>query len=162
MADTPPPIDERGAKLIADAIAKNQGGNSAPKSTGPVTTGFEKADSYAGSVGDKLKERLGVGADAAGKGLSDLKAATQENIGAFQNLSKSGANFSNDLVGMRAAQAGSRVSLGEFTDTIQKNNTAFVGLGGNVSKGAENFAKLTKEMYDNNACLLYTSPSPRD
>ena len=136
---------------LASAIAKaNAGGNSSGSgkvgggAPAPNTSNFDKTIDAAGQG---VKDSFGKVTGSA----KDLTSAVGENLNTWRDLSKTGANFGNDMVAMRTAQAGSRVSLGEFTDTIQKNNTAFVGLGGNVSKGAENFAKLTKEMYDNNA-----------
>ena len=85
----------------------------------------------------------------------------------WRDLSKSGASFNNDVVGMTAAAAGARLPLNEFADVIKSNSGNFNGLGGSAAKGAENFAKLSKEMADSGVTddlrqLGYTSKDIND
>jgi prophage DNA circulation protein len=133
------------AKLLKGGNSTVGAPSSAP-SSGGGGTGVKEYDeklSKSGGVVEKLSATFDLAKDKA----KDLATMVAGNLNVFRDLSNSGANFGNDMVAMKAAQMGSRVSMEEFTDTIKKNNTSFIGLGGNVSKGAENFAKLTNEMY---------------
>jgi hypothetical protein len=49
---------------------------------------------------------------------------------------------------MTVAAAGTRMPLADFASVIKDNASNFAGLGGNVTRGAEAFAKLGKEMFD--------------
>lgn len=89
--------------------------------------------------------------DTATNAYSKVKGVIDEGMGTWQKLSSTGASFSNDIVGMSAAAAGARLPLNEFADIIKSNAGNFNGLGGNAAKGAENFAKLSKEMADSGA-----------
>jgi hypothetical protein len=86
--------------------------------------------------------------DASGyvaKGFGTIYEATSEQISVMQDLSKSGINFSGDIVGMSASIKGMRISNEEFSDLMKKNSAGFTALAGNSTRGAEAFAKLAKE-----------------
>lgn len=123
-----------------------------PSSAGaPNLASFNKATSEAAGKVDVLGMALGAagkGAGAAKDGFDKLKDGIEQNLDVFRDLSKTGASFSNDVVGMTVAAAGSRVSLSEFSEIIKSGATNFAGLGGNVTRGAEAFANLSKEMFD--------------
>lgn len=81
---------------------------------------------------------------------------------AFIDLSKAGAGFRGDLIGLSTAAAGTRLSLSEFSTLIKENKENFIGLGGSVTRGAEAFAKMSKGLMespasDNLRTLGYTS-----
>ena len=81
---------------------------------------------------------------------------------AFIDLSKAGAGFRGDLIGLSTAAAGTRLSLSEFSSLIKENRENFIGLGGSVTRGAEAFAKMSKGLMespasDNLRTLGYTS-----
>lgn len=85
-----------------------------------------------------------------------------ELLGSYQQISKSGANFSQDILGMGKSAYESRLNLQEFGDIISKNSANLAGLGGNVTRGAEAFAKLSKGFFDDRSSaqlrdLGYTS-----
>jgi hypothetical protein len=61
------------------------------------------------------------------------------------DLSKSGVSFSNDIAGMAIASKGMRLEMDEFQDVMKNNTGKFIALGGNVTRGAEAFAKLSEE-----------------
>ena len=92
---------------------------------------------------------------AAGKGAEFLKTAYKavesEIIGSmntWRDLSKSGIGFNSDIIGMSVAAKGTRMDLGDFADMVKQNKTFLAGFGGSVSKGAEEFAKTSKVMFD--------------
>ena len=80
---------------------------------------------------------------------ADLKAAMEkvkdnassfvdtisESTNTWRGLSKTGSNFSNDIIGMTAAAHESRLSLGEFADVVAQNGKNLAGLGGSVTRG---------------------------
>lgn len=86
--------------------------------------------------------------DAGGKvaeGFKFVYQAASENIEMMKDLSKSGINFSGDVMGMTASIKGMRVSNEEFAEIMKKNSAGFNALGGNATRGAEAFAKLAQE-----------------
>ena len=117
--------------------------------TASLTDAFKTTGASAIEMGKTL---LGVGAQA---------------LGTFQDISKSGASFSGDILGMGKAALNSRVTLQEFATIIKENGPAFAGLGGNVTRGAEAFAKLSKSFFDDRSSgalrdLGYTSKELND
>ena len=137
------------------------GAGPAPASTaGPSVSGMEK---YVKDAGEAIKS-AGKTVVGAGKDAID---AMSGNVDVWRNLSKTGAGFSNDIVGMSVAAANSRMSLNDFYSTIRTNGKDLAGLGGNVTRGAEAFGKLSKEFFDSRAGdslknLGYTSKDIND
>ena len=76
-----------------------------------------------------------------------VQGAVSSGLDTWRSLSSSGASFSNDLVNMGVSAASSRLSLTDFADVVKTNAAGLSFLGGNVSKGAENFAKLSNAMF---------------
>jgi len=108
---------------------------------------------------NKSFKQLSNSARDAGEGIAKFGTNAYRT---FQDLSKSGASFSGDLVGMTAAAYNSRLSLAEFGQVIKDNSSSLTGLGGNVTRGAEAFARLSKSFFDDKASqelrnLGYTS-----
>ena len=128
---------------LSEAIAR------AMKGGGGFRAGGDNTGGGSGSVnlekfGDSVKENLKTGVD----GFVD---AAKTSVSTFQGLSKSGANFSNDIIGMNVAAAQSRMSLNDFANVIATNGKNMAGLGGSVTRGAEAFGKLSKGFFDSNA-----------
>ena len=121
------------------------GGSGNSGNSGGGSGGVGGADGKITAATNALQAGVSKIADATG----NAAAGARENIEVWQKNSAAGANFSNDVVGMTVAAKGSRVDLGDFSDTIRENNKQFIGLGGNVGRGSQNFASLTQEMYDN-------------
>lgn len=138
------------AKTFASLV--RTGGTSGPTSS---------SDSFSASSGRFSKEmtdsadhlnKLTTGFDMLGsvgqsvfKAFKEVYNATNENIGMMQHLSKSGMSFSSDVVGMTASIKGMRLSNEEFADVMTKNAAGFTALGGNATRGAEAFAKLSRD-----------------
>ena len=106
------------------------------------------------TIGDSLTIAGGKGlifAETLGKTVNkvgDLINYVEEGLDTFRDLSKTGVTFNNSVVDMQAAAAGSRLTLREFGNLIKENNGNFLALGGNAGKGAQAFAKLSKEFFD--------------
>lgn len=131
-------------QLSAAAAAKSGSGNSG------VVDAFKDLP----GVADKSKSALDRLSGAFGAGVEiykKLEKGVTDQLDTFRDLSKTGASFSNDIVGMSAAAAGTRMNMQEFAGTIKDNAANFAGLGGNVTRGAEAFAKMSKEMFDSGA-----------
>ncbi len=90
----------------------------------------------------------GTAAGAAASGFNFLRKEVEGNLNAFRDLSRTGASFSNDVIGMTVAAKGMRLELKDFQEIVGKNAINFAGLGGNVTRGAEEFAKLSKGLMD--------------
>jgi hypothetical protein len=85
-----------------------------------------------------------------GSSLTNLKDSINQNFYVWRDLSKTGAAFSNDLVGMSLSATQTRMSLKDFSDVVRENGKYMTGLGGSVGRGAEVFAKLSKDFFDSN------------
>jgi hypothetical protein len=142
-------LSDKSLDKLAERLAKVQGNSKGSSGSGSNTP---KDSGALGSATDKLAATfsgpLSTAAGGVGVAYNALKDTFKDGMGTWQELSKSGANFNNDIIGMTAAAAGTRMSLGEFADVIQKNAGNFTGLGGSVSKGAQAFATLSKDMAD--------------
>ncbi len=112
-----------------------------------VTKSFANNFELAGFKGSQLANVLGVGADA----LDGMVKYVEEGIDVFRDLSKSGAGFNNDVVGMRVNAANTRMTLGEFGQVVQDGSKYLSGLGGSVTKGAQVFTNFSKAFYDSGA-----------
>lgn len=137
-------MSERDAEILRELKKLNKGGSSTPIETTTLTSA--------------LKDAGGVVSKAA----STIASGGEQLLGTFQDVSKSGASFSTDILGMGKAAYESRLSLSEFADVIKTNSTTLAGMGGNVTRGAEAFAKLSKTFFDDKSSsslrdLGYTS-----
>ena len=143
-------IDKEDAKLIAEAITK-QSRTSPPGPAQKPGTGQAALDTAMKETSDAMSpfgKNLKDGGELAKKGLEAVHKAVTDGLGGWRDLSKSGAGFNNDIIGMTVAAAGTRMPLADFAGVIKENASNFAGLGGNVTRGAEAFAKLGKEMFD--------------
>jgi hypothetical protein len=123
---------------LSGRLAK--GGMTVTDATKILGTNLEKA----GGAGGNLASALGKGVGAFG----DMIEYVEEGVDVFRQLSQTGATFNNSVVDMRAAAAGSRLTMQEFGNIIKDNNTSFLSLGHEGEKGAKAFAKLSKGFFD--------------
>ena len=112
-----------------------------------VTKSFANNFEIAGFKGSQLASVLGVGADA----LDNMVKYVEDGIDVFRDLSKSGAAFNNDVVGMRVNAANTRMTLQEYGQVVQDGSKYLSGLGGSVTKGAQVFTNFSKAFYDSGA-----------
>ena len=148
------------ADKIGAAFAKHMkgGGNSTGgSSTGALGEGTGKLNSAFKDLGERLNplsDKSNILTEAFGKAkevVGELEGVIKPSLNTWRDLSKSGANFGNDVVSMSAAAAGARLDLGDFADVVKKNASGFTGLGGNVAAGAKAFANLSKDFADSGA-----------
>ena len=90
----------------------------------------------------------GKAADAVKEAYNKVAPGIEKGLDTWRELSKVGAGFSNDVVGMTAAAYGARMPLQEFAGVIGKNAESMLGFGGTVTRGAEDFARMSKKMFD--------------
>jgi len=158
-------LDKLAQRLKNGGAGNSGGGNQGGGGGG--SGAFGEAMSKASKEFNPLADALKLGGSAV-SGISTaygkLQSVIEPSLGTWRKLSDTGASFGNDIVGMSAAASGSRLTLDEFADVIKKNSGNFSGLGGNAAKGAENFAKLSKEMADSgvNDNLLRLGMSSKD
>lgn len=86
-------------------------------------------------------------------GFEALKKEAEETQGMFQNLSKSGMNFSGNLFELNNAAIGMRMSTKEMEESFSQfsKEGILVGFGSDLTRSAENFAKASKSFFDNNS-----------
>jgi len=146
-------ISKEDAKKIAEELSKLSKSSVSGTSAFPTQniSAFSSALDAATGKANPLGAALDIAKGAANKaadGLSYIKQAAETGLGAFRELSKTGASFSNDIIGMTVASKGMRLELDEFVDVMKNNSASFIGLGGSVTRGAEAFAKLSSEFMD--------------
>ena len=90
----------------------------------------------------------GKAADAVKAAYDKVAPGIEKGLDTWRELSKVGAGFSNDVVGMTVAAAGTRMPLQEFASVVGKNAEEMLGFGGTVTRGAEDFARMSKKMFD--------------
>ncbi len=132
-------IDKASAQLIADAIAKSTKTSATPSVSLPTAPVNMFKESIEGAKG---------GLDTLSKAYKTLETEINLGIGTFRDLSKTGISFGNDIIGMSVAAKGTRMDLGEFADTVKNNSVFLAGFGGSINKGAEEFARVSKVMFD--------------
>ena len=142
-------LEKEDAKLIAEALNKLTS-----KGSGSNAAMGEKA----GSLFDLMKSpttaftgtitAAGKGLDSLGKAYERIEKEMAAGIGTWRQLSNSGITFGNDIIGMGAAAAGTRMEMGELADIVGKNSTFLAGFGGTINQGAVEFAKTSKVMFD--------------
>jgi hypothetical protein len=85
-------------------------------------------------------------------GLFGQLAKIQEaNLDAYRSLTKVGINFGGALTDVRTAALNMGMSLDQFVGTMKNNQDVFVGLGGTVDGGAQQFVKFSKALRDSKA-----------
>jgi len=146
------------ARAIGKAIGRSSGGGAGPSVDYSKIGGPDLASKIEGSITNPLMAGLSKIPGAGNEVVASLKQSQS----AFMDLSKVGAGFRGDLLGLSIAAANSRTTISEFADIIRKNSESLVGLGGSVTRGAEAFATLSKEFHDSPAAdslklLGYTS-----
>ena len=139
-------------KRLAEELSKmNRGSGSAATASPAAATLFSDALTKTTEKFNPFSAGLslvGKSVDVAKQSFDTIKAVVDPGLHAFRELSKTGASFSNDIVGMTVAAKGMRLDLEEFQDVIKNNAANFTGLGGSVTRGAEAFARLSEDFMD--------------
>jgi hypothetical protein len=103
-------------------------------------------------LSDTMSEIIGLG---LGSAFSLIAVAGKSLVGfftdsfkAFQDTSRVGASFNNNLIDLRRSAAEAAIPLDEFVEIIKKNSSTFSSLSGTVSEGAKDFGRMAKELRD--------------
>ena len=150
----PPTDDEmrRQAEIQAKVFKANGIGLSGDPGRGvsSFVSGFAGVSTSLASAAAPLE----VGFRTAGKSVGEaalafngLSTAITNNLGTWRELSAAGASFDNDIVSMATSASMTRLSLSEYSDLIKEQGPGLAVLGGNVSKGAQEFSKLSNKMF---------------
>jgi hypothetical protein len=150
----PPTDDEmrRQAEIQAKVFKANGIGLSGDPGRGvsSFVSGFAGVSTSLASASAPLE----VGFRTAGKSVGEaalafngLSTAITNNLGTWRELSAAGASFDNDIVSMATSASMTRLSLSEYSDLIKEQGPGLAVLGGNVSKGAQEFSKLSNKMF---------------
>jgi len=142
MADSVNLSDES-IQRLAKAI-----GGSRNTGSGPIDT---KSSNAALTAFEGYLTRLPGPMGNAAKAFIDLSRDIASGMETWQNISKTGISFGNSIVDMQAAAKGARISLGEFNEIVTQNRASLAGWGGSIDKGAKEFARASKLMYDESA-----------
>ena len=126
-------------KAFANALRTNAAINRTAPASPSLPGGTNLADA-ATIVTAKFK--------SAAAEVTEFTNRATASLDVWRDLTRNGANFSNDIIGMTASASKSRISLDEFASVIKDNNKNFSGLGGSVTRGAEAFAKLSEGFFD--------------
>ncbi len=142
-------LEKEDARLIAEALnkltSKGGGSNTAVGSTAGSLFDMMKSPTTAFT---KTIDEAGKGLDSLGKAYERIEKEMSAGMGTWRQLSNSGITFGNDVIGMGAAAAGTRMEMGELADIVGKNSTFLAGFGGTINQGAVEFAKTSKVMFD--------------
>lgn len=106
------------------------------------------ADNLKGSgshIGGAFGKIIGVGGDLVG--------SLEDSMAMYKSLSVTGASFNSSLVDLRIASAGTRMTLNDFGQLIEKNTGSFAQLSGGVEKGALLFADASQKMFDDSGLI---------
>lgn len=144
-------LDKEDAKLIAAELSKLSSKGSGPNAGAAM-------GAQAGSLFDMMKvpataftgtiKTAGEGLDSLGKAYERIEKEMAAGMGTWRQLSNSGITFGNDVIGMSAAAAGTRMEMGDLAEMVSKNSTFLAGFGGTINQGAVEFAKTSKVMFD--------------
>ena len=144
-------LSDKSLDKLAERLSKIKGNSAPSPSMGGGTGNADKSVSALSVATDALAAKmnpLGAASDAVKSAYGTLEGVIKPGLDTWRDMSKVGANFNNDIVGMTGAAKGARLDLSEFADIVKNNAGTFTGLGGSVSKGAQAFATLSKDMAD--------------
>jgi LysM repeat protein len=142
-------MDRAEARMLAEEITRAQrgGGGGGGRGGGGGAGLVDGVTSSIGSFGEAIKKSV--------PSLYELESkykSTVENLGAsldtWRELSKTGVNFGNDILAMQTAAKGARMELGDFNEIVTQNRASLAGWGGSIDKGAKDFARVSKQMFD--------------
>ncbi len=134
-------------KVIEENVKANKDSTSAFES-------FNQTLNTGTKVGSKMIETfssiVGTGIGTTFSLLSTAGTSFLEFVkngySAFQETSKVGASFNNDLFALRIAAAEAQMPLDEFTKLMQQNSTTFAKFGMSVTDGAFAFTGMSSRI----------------
>jgi hypothetical protein len=110
---------------------------------GDVTQALSAGFSGLGQSGSLLGASLATGA----KALDALGQNIDQNIDTWRKLSDTGLSFGNDIMEMKNQASGARLSIAEFGEVVQKNNSIMFGFGATSAESAKQLSKMSNEFF---------------
>lgn len=142
-------LDNDDKKLLVESFkeALSATGYSGGGKAGSPYDSKPTKDSSSGATIDVTKNlgALGAGLGMAGQAVSGVTNQLKDNVEGFQQLSRTGASFNNNAMGMRDSIGQTRLSMEEYKDVMSKLSPSIAGLGGSVDAGTKNFNKFSGE-----------------
>jgi len=139
-------MDRAEARMLAEEIARAQGG-ARGGGGGGGGGGDRAATSAMEGLGGALKQLVPSTYDVR-DALKKTVDGVSASLDTWRELSKTGVNFGNDILSMQTAAKGARMELGEFNEIVTQNRASLAGWGGSLDKGAKEFARVSKQMFD--------------
>jgi hypothetical protein len=149
------------ARLIANASAGGNMGNSAAKQTSSSSSGGEGFGKLGEATGklmnsqyrasDALQDGAGIVSKVfpkLGEALGGTTKYVTDSNDAINKMGKSGVNFSNDVGQYRESLAGAHMNQDQLSNMVRKNATDFAGLGQGVNQGTINQLKLNQAIIE--------------
>jgi LysM repeat protein len=127
-------------ELLRQSLRRGSGGGGGGGGGGNTA---QEISVFGTQVG-KLRGSVGLVADV----FKETHDRIGQSLSTWQDLSKTGVSFGNDIMAMQAAAKGARMELGEFNEIVTQNRASLAGWGGSIDKGAKEFARASKLMYD--------------
>jgi len=108
-----------------------------------ATDALSKGFSSLGSNGSLFGTALATGT----KGLAALGQNIDQNVDTFRKLSDTGLSFGNDIMAMKDQASAARLSIGEMSEVLQKNNSAMLGFGATSAESAKKLSAMSDEFF---------------
>lgn len=114
---------------------------------GAVNSAGGSLTQFSGAVTSVIPD-LGKFGSVVKLGANATVAYLEDTMGAFNDLSKVGSSLSGSLGEVRLITAQTNMDLDTLSSMIQNNSQALAAMGGGVSSGVRDFARLSKLMND--------------
>jgi hypothetical protein len=100
------------------------------------------------AVGDDLNAAAGIfsGIPILGPMFSAVASAVESTIKAYSDASGAGASFGGSLNSFSAAASSAGMSMQDFGSMIRQNGQGMLGFGVTTESGAQNFAKVSRQL----------------
>lgn len=136
-------LDNDDKKILTEAFKDALQSSGMGQKASPYTTSTPSPKQDSGGMADLTKLIPGVG--QAATAFSGVKKELDASVDGFQQLSRTGASFNNNAIGMRDSIGQTRLSMEEYKDVMSKLSPSIAGLGGSVDSGTKNFNKFSGE-----------------
>jgi hypothetical protein len=90
---------------------------------------------------------LGTALEKGSKGLAALGQNIDQNVDTWRKLSDTGLAFGNDIMAMKDQASNARLSIGEMSEVLQKNNSAMLGFGATSAESAKKLSAMSNEFF---------------
>jgi len=140
----------------------------ATKAAGGALVGLgEKSTQLIGKfadVGDSLTAAADIfsGIPIIGSMFSAVASAVEGTIKAYSDASAGGASFGGSLNAFSNAASSAGMSMQEFGSLIRQNGQGLLGFGATTEAGAQNFAKVSKQLRTTGSDLYALGFSTKD